>query len=73
VQQRASSAVGTRTLSATKHVPLREEHLLKRSSSADRVGRERWLHHITDSSAINNGFRSLSIISILIFMFVFRD
>ncbi len=55
VQQRASSAVGSRTLPTTKLVPLKEEHLLKRSSSADRVGRERWLHHITDSSAINNG------------------
>jgi hypothetical protein len=54
VQQRASSAVGPRTLPTTK-TPLREEHLLKRSSSVDRVGRERWLHHITDSSAINNG------------------
>jgi hypothetical protein len=55
VQQRAASAVGTRVVSTTKHVPLKEEHLLKRSSSADRVGRERWLHHITESSAINNG------------------
>jgi hypothetical protein len=56
VQQRASSVVGPRTVSTTKRVPLKEEHLLKqRSSSADRVGRERWLHHITESSAINNG------------------
>lgn len=59
-QQRASSAVGSRTISTTKQVPLKEEHLLKRSSSADRVGRERWLHHITDSSAINNGLFSSS-------------
>jgi hypothetical protein len=62
VQPRASSAIGSRTLSTTKHLPLKEEHLLKRSSSADRVGRERWLHHITDSSAINNGLSPLSII-----------
>jgi hypothetical protein len=55
VQQRASSALGSRTISTAKRVPLKEEHLLKRSSSADRVGRERWLHHITDSSAMNNG------------------
>jgi hypothetical protein len=56
-QQRASSAVAPRTLPTTtiKRVPLKEEHLLKRSSSADRVGRERWLHHITDSAAINTG------------------
>ncbi|CAF3932756.1 unnamed protein product [Adineta steineri] len=58
VQQRASSAIATRTIptpiSTAKRVPLKEEHLLKRSSSADRVGRERWLHHITDSSTINN-------------------
>jgi hypothetical protein len=59
IQQRASSALGTRTLPtpilSNKRLPLKEEHLLKRSSSADRVGRERWLHHITESSAINNG------------------
>jgi hypothetical protein len=66
VQQRALSAIGSRTLSTAKHAPLREEQLLKRSSSADRVGRERWLHHITDSSAINNGFPCLQIILILI-------
>jgi hypothetical protein len=69
VQQRASSAVGIRPVSTTKREPLKEEHLLKRSSSADRVGRERWLHHITYSSAINNGlykspFFFLKIISI---------
>ena len=56
IQQRASSAVNSRPISTTKRVPIKEEHLLKRSSSADRVGRERWLHHITESSAINNGF-----------------
>lgn len=55
-QLRASSVVASRTGTTNKNVPLREEQLLKRSSSADRVGRERWLHHITDSSAINNGF-----------------
>ncbi|CAF1622622.1 unnamed protein product, partial [Adineta ricciae] len=63
VQQRASSALNSRTvpapplLTAPKRAPLKEEHLLKRSSSADRVGQERWLHHITDSSAINNGIK----------------
>lgn len=59
VQPRASSAISSRPLTNTattvKRTPLKEEHLLKRSSSADRVGRERWLHHITDSSAVNNG------------------
>ncbi|CAF4543451.1 unnamed protein product, partial [Rotaria sp. Silwood2] len=58
VQQRASSALGSRvlptTVSSTKRVTLKEENLLKRSSSADRVGRERWLHHITDPLTINN-------------------
>lgn len=62
-QQRASSAIGSRTVptttttttTATKRVTLKEENLLKRSTSADRVGRERWLHHITDSVAVNNG------------------
>lgn len=57
-QPRASSVVASRTVPTNKIVPLKEEHLLKRSTSADRVGRERWLHHITDSSAINNGFIS---------------
>ncbi|CAF2141597.1 unnamed protein product [Rotaria magnacalcarata] len=62
VQQRASSVVGSRILpttasSTTKHVTLREENLLKRSSSADRVGRERWLHHITESVTINNAIK----------------
>ena len=58
MQQRTSSALSPRTLpttaGTTKRAPLKEEHLLKRSSSADRVGRERWLHHITDSLTINN-------------------
>ena len=58
-QPRASSVVASRTVLTNKTVPLKEEHLLKRATSADRVGRERWLHHITDSSTINNG--SLSI------------
>jgi len=55
-QQRASSAISTQQISTTKRTPMREEHLLKRASSADRIGRERWLHHITESSAANNGF-----------------
>lgn len=59
VQQRSSSVLGPRTspiiTSNTKNLALKEQHLLKRSSSADRIGRERWLHHITDSFAINNG------------------
>jgi hypothetical protein len=62
VQHRSSSAVSSRAVptcvaatATTKRAPLKEEHLLKRSSSADRVGRERWLHHITESSAMDNG------------------
>jgi hypothetical protein len=50
----AATATST-TNNTTKHLPLKEEHFFKRSTSADRIGRERWLHHITDSSAINNG------------------
>ncbi len=69
-QQRASSALGSRTIPTTKQVPLKEEHLLKRSSSADRVGRERWLHHITDSSAINNGLLSSPFFQSLSFSFL---
>ncbi|CAF3696728.1 unnamed protein product [Rotaria sordida] len=61
VEQRASSALGSRilptTVSTTKRVTLKEENLLKRSSSADRVGRERWLHHITDPLTINNAIK----------------
>ncbi|CAF4592416.1 unnamed protein product [Rotaria sp. Silwood1] len=61
VQQRASSVLSSRILptiaSTTKHVTLKEENLLKRSSSVDRIGRERWLHHITDPLTINNAIK----------------
>ena len=43
---------------------MKEEQLLKRSSSADRVGRERWLHHITEPSAANNGTADLLSLSL---------
>ncbi|CAF3470216.1 unnamed protein product, partial [Rotaria socialis] len=43
------------------------EHLLKRSSSADRVGRERWLHHITESVTINNGIFLIFLFSLIEF------
>ena len=54
---RSNSVVAPRPSIVTtpKSKPKKEEQLLQRSSSADRVGRERWLHHITDSSAMNTG------------------
>jgi len=59
VQPRSSSVVPPRPsiLTTPKIVPKKEEQLFKRSSSADRIGRERWLHHITDSSAMNTAIK----------------
>lgn len=61
--QKPSRTIFTPRRSSTKALPFKQENLLKRSSSADRVGRERWLHHITDASSINNGFYSIRIFS----------